>query len=227
MSNVNNLDDCGEKKRSFGSFWEGLLCAVLQIVVATCLKRVLDFVRIRSFLVKTHLSLISREFLIFDIHRQLVWWNIVVGNFRPNLTKLLTIALQLTSCWWHNKHVSHWQSQQFHFLRWLLLQEEVLDLPWRNNNSIRYDCWQPSWESWRFPVLMSMTIQSLWHCRSPRSSLGMEISSVQRRMQSISWLMTTPVPVPKLTLRWHTSYNFGLCSSTVMDCPTRSDVAFP
>jgi len=44
-SNVDNLDDCGEKKRSFGSFGEGLLCAALRIVVANCPKRAVDFVR--------------------------------------------------------------------------------------------------------------------------------------------------------------------------------------
>jgi len=106
MSNVDNLDDCEEKKRSFGSFGEGLLCAVLRTVVVNCPKRAVDFVRIRSFLIKMHLSLISYEFLICDVHRQLLWWNIVVGNFRSKQTKLLTIALLLTNCWWHNKHVS-------------------------------------------------------------------------------------------------------------------------
>jgi len=63
-------------------------------------------VRIRSFLIKIFLSLISYKFLICDIHRQLLWWNIVVGNFRSNQTKLLTIAPLLTSCWWCNKHIS-------------------------------------------------------------------------------------------------------------------------
>jgi len=53
-----------------------------------------------------YLSLISYKFLICDVHRQLLWWNIVVGNFSSNEQKLLTIAPLLTSCWWHNKHVS-------------------------------------------------------------------------------------------------------------------------
>jgi len=106
MSNVDDFDDCGEKKRSFGSFWEGLLCAVLWIVVANCPKWAVDFVRIRSFLIKMHVSLISHEFLICDIHTQLLWWNIAVGNFGPNQTKSLTIAFQLTSCWWCNDHIS-------------------------------------------------------------------------------------------------------------------------
>ena len=106
MSNIDNLDDCGEKKRSFGSFWEGLLCAVLRIVVATCPKRAVDFVRIRSFLVKMCLSLISYEFFICNMHTQLLWWNIAVGNFRPTKQNLLTIVPLLMSCWWHDKHVS-------------------------------------------------------------------------------------------------------------------------
>ena len=95
---VNNLDDCEEKKRSFGSSGEGVLCAFLQAVTVNCPKRAVSFLRARSILVKMHLSLVYYKFLICDIHRQLLWWNIVVGNFRPNKQKLLTIALLLTSC---------------------------------------------------------------------------------------------------------------------------------
>jgi len=69
-------------------------------------KRVVDFVRIRSVFDQISLSLISYKFLICDIHRQLLWWNIVVGNFSSNEQNLLTIAPLLTGCWWHNKHVS-------------------------------------------------------------------------------------------------------------------------
>jgi len=35
---VDNLDDCKEKKQSFGSFGEGVLCAVLRAVVVNCQK---------------------------------------------------------------------------------------------------------------------------------------------------------------------------------------------
>ena len=72
-SNVDNLDDYGEKKRSFGSFEKALLCTVLRNVVVNCPKRVVDFVRKRSFSDQIYLSLISYKFLICDIHRQLLW----------------------------------------------------------------------------------------------------------------------------------------------------------
>jgi len=35
---VDNLDDCGKKKRSFGSFGEGMLCVVLRAVAVNCQK---------------------------------------------------------------------------------------------------------------------------------------------------------------------------------------------
>jgi len=73
LSHVDNLDDCEEKKRLFGSFGEGLLCTVLRAVAANCLKRVVDFSRVRSILIKMHISWISYEFLICDAHRQLLW----------------------------------------------------------------------------------------------------------------------------------------------------------
>jgi len=91
---------------SLGPVGEGLFCAILRIVAVNSQKRVVDFVRIRSVLIKMHLSLISCKFLIYDMHRQLLWWNIAVGNFSSNEQKLLTIAPLLTSCWWHNKHIS-------------------------------------------------------------------------------------------------------------------------
>jgi len=72
MSDVDNIDDHGQKERSFGSFGEGLLCTVLRIVVANGPKRVVDFVRNRSFLIKMCPSLISNKFLICDIRRQLL-----------------------------------------------------------------------------------------------------------------------------------------------------------
>jgi len=105
LSYVDNLDDCEEKKWSFGSFGEDLLCTVLRAVVVNCPERAVDFLRARSILIKMYLSLISYKFLICDTHRKLLWWNIVVGNFRPNKQNLLTIALLVTSCWWHNKHI--------------------------------------------------------------------------------------------------------------------------
>jgi len=71
MSNVGNLDDCEEKKQSFGSFGEGLLCTVLRTMVANRPKRVVDLLRVRSSLIKMHLSSISYKFLISDMHRQL------------------------------------------------------------------------------------------------------------------------------------------------------------
>ena len=91
----------------------GVLCAVLRAVAVNCQKRAVDFLRARSILIKMHLSLISHAgvFLICDTHRKLLWWNIVVGNFRPNKQKLLTIALLLTNCWQCNEHVS----KQVHF----------------------------------------------------------------------------------------------------------------
>jgi len=38
-------------------------------VVVNCPKRVVDFVRKQSFLIKMYLSLISHKFLICDVHR--------------------------------------------------------------------------------------------------------------------------------------------------------------
>jgi len=94
-----------ERRWSLGPVGEGLLCAILRIVVVNSQKRAVDLVRIRSFLIKMCLSLISYKFLICDTHRQLLWWNIAVGNFRSTKQKLLTIVPLLTSCWQHNEHV--------------------------------------------------------------------------------------------------------------------------
>jgi len=88
-------------------FWEGLSRAVLRTVVVNCQKREVDFLEGPVNLIKMHLSCISHKFLICDTHRQLLWWNIAVGNFTPKQIESLTIALLLTSCWWHNKH-EHW-----------------------------------------------------------------------------------------------------------------------
>jgi len=72
-SNVDDLDDCGQKKWSFGSFENALLCAVLRNAVVNCPKRVVDFMRKRSFSDQIYLSLISYKFLICDNRRQLLW----------------------------------------------------------------------------------------------------------------------------------------------------------
>ena len=70
---VDNLDDCEEKKQLFGSFGEGVLCAVLRAVAVNCQKQVVDFSRALSILIKIHLSSICYEFLFCDVHRKLLW----------------------------------------------------------------------------------------------------------------------------------------------------------
>jgi len=58
-----NLDDCEEKRQSFGSFGEGVLCVVLRAVVGNGQKRAVDFLGAPSNLIKMHLSLICHELL--------------------------------------------------------------------------------------------------------------------------------------------------------------------
>jgi len=59
---VNNLDDCEEKKQSFGSFGQGVLRTVLRVVAENGQKRAVDFIGARSNLIKMHLSLIHTSF---------------------------------------------------------------------------------------------------------------------------------------------------------------------
>jgi len=95
-----------KKKWSIWIFRKDMLRASLWRVVVNFQKCAVGFDEGPVNLIKMHISSISYEFLICDTHRQLLWWNIVVGNFRPKQTKLLTIALLLTSCWWCDKHVT-------------------------------------------------------------------------------------------------------------------------
>jgi len=53
-----------------------------------------------------HLRLIFCKFLIYDMHRQLLWWNIAVGNFTPKQNLLLTIGLFCDELLVINKHVN-------------------------------------------------------------------------------------------------------------------------
>jgi len=107
MGNVDNSVTLDKSRWSLGPVEEGLLCAILRIVAVKSQKRAVDFVRIRSVFDQNapQFNFLQVSYL-WDIHRQLLWWNIVVGNFSSNKQKLLTIAPLLTSCWWHNKHVS-------------------------------------------------------------------------------------------------------------------------
>jgi len=64
--------------------------------------------------IKVHLKMISHVFLVCDMHRQLLWWNIVVGNFTPTQNLLLTIGLFCDELLVINKHISRMM-----FLLWM------------------------------------------------------------------------------------------------------------
>jgi len=85
MCCVDNPDGQERKEAVIWIIQKDMVCTVLQMAVVNCQKRVVDFLEGLVNLIKMHLSLISYEFLICDMHMQLLGETLWLETLPQNL----------------------------------------------------------------------------------------------------------------------------------------------